>query len=93
MNRKLLEPYIEEMTVNGKCCRVLRDSASTMNVLHPSYVAPEQISGECAWIRQGVDANSVRLPIARIRIEGPFGTLDTEAAVSPRLPPEYPCLF
>lgn len=64
-----------------------------MDVVHPSYVAPEQISGDCAWIRQVVGANSVRLPIARISIEGLFGILDMEAAVSPSLPPEYPYLF
>lgn len=93
VNMKLLEPYIREMTVNGKCCRVLRDSAATMDVVHPSYVTPEQFSGECAWIKQAVEANSVCLPIARICIEGPFGILDTEAAVSPSLPPEYPYLF
>ncbi|XP_077551235.1 uncharacterized protein LOC144164862 [Haemaphysalis longicornis] len=93
VNMKLLEPYIREMTVNGKRCRVLRDSAATMDVVHPSYVTPEQSSGECAWIKQAVEANSVCLPIARICIEGPFGILDTEAAVSPSLPPEYPYLF
>ncbi|KAG0416831.1 hypothetical protein HPB47_006104 [Ixodes persulcatus] len=33
---KLLRPYLHELHVNGKPCRVLRDSAATMDVVHPS---------------------------------------------------------
>ncbi|XP_064480470.1 calponin homology domain-containing protein DDB_G0272472-like [Ornithodoros turicata] len=34
-NAKLLEAYLRDMTVNDKPCRVLRDSAATMDVVHP----------------------------------------------------------
>ncbi|XP_077563529.1 uncharacterized protein LOC144179163 [Haemaphysalis longicornis] len=92
-SRQLLEPYVRELAVNGKPCRVLRDSAATMDVVHPSYVEPHQFTGDCAWIKQAVEAQSVCLPIARITIDGPFGKLETEAAVSPSLPAQYPYLF
>lgn len=92
-NLKLLEPYIRDLVVNGQPCRVLRDSAATMDVVHPSYVEESQFTGECAWIKQAVEANSACLPVARVRIEGPFGVLDTEAAVSAHLPAQYPYLF
>ncbi|XP_077549467.1 uncharacterized protein LOC144162699 [Haemaphysalis longicornis] len=92
-SRQLLEPYVRELAVNGKPCRVLRYSAATMDVVHPSYVEPHQFTGDCAWIKQAVEAQSVCLPIARITIDGPFGKLETEAAVSPSLPAQYPYLF
>ncbi|XP_077492320.1 uncharacterized protein LOC144103494 [Amblyomma americanum] len=92
-NLKLLEPYIRDLVVNGKPCRVLPDSAATMDVVHPSYVEPGQFTGECAWIKLAVEANSVCLPIANISIEGPFGVLHTEAAVSASLPMQYSYLF
>lgn len=92
-NAKLLEPYIKKLTVNGKECKVLRDSAATMDVIHPSYVGPSDLTGDCAWIRQVAEENSVCLPIAKVSIEGPFGILETEAAVSPNLPLHYPYLF
>ncbi|XP_077559123.1 uncharacterized protein LOC144174347 [Haemaphysalis longicornis] len=92
-SRQLLEPYVRELAVNGKPCRVLRDSAATMDVVHPSYVEPHQFTGDCAWIKQAVEAQGVCLPIARITIDGPFGKLETEAAVSPSLPAQYPYLF
>ena len=90
---ELLKPYLYELTVNGKPCQVLRDSAATMDIVHPSYVKPENFTGECAWIRQVVEENSVCLPIARVEVEGPFGLLVTEAAVSQNLPKHYPYLF
>lgn len=92
-NMKLLEPYMYDLTVNGKQCRVLRDSAATMDVVHPSFVQSGQYSGDCAWIRQAVEANSQCLPVAKVVLKGAFGTLETEAAVSPYLPPQYPYLF
>ncbi|XP_077562560.1 uncharacterized protein LOC144178493 [Haemaphysalis longicornis] len=92
-SRQLLEPYVRELAVNGKPCRVLRDSAATMDVVHPSYVEPHQFTGDCAWIKQAVEAQSVCLPIARITIDGPFGKLETEAAVSPSLSAQDPYLF
>ncbi|XP_077538732.1 uncharacterized protein LOC144151500 [Haemaphysalis longicornis] len=92
-SRQLLEPYVRELAVNGKPCRVLCDSAATMDVVHPSYVEPHQFTGDCAWIKKAVEAQSLCLPIARITIDGPFGKLETEAAVSPSLPAQYPYLF
>lgn len=92
-NLALLKPFMRELRVNGKPCRVLRDSAATMDVVHPSYVRADDFTGDCAWIRQVVQVDSVCLPLARVSIEGPFGTLSTEAAVSASLPMDYPYLF
>ncbi|CAN8013762.1 unnamed protein product [Ixodes persulcatus] len=50
-NLRLLEPYLGDLTVNGRQCRVLRDSAATMDVIHPSYVNSTKFTGECAWIK------------------------------------------
>ncbi|XP_040067028.1 uncharacterized protein LOC120840506 [Ixodes scapularis] len=85
-NEKLLEPYTREMVVNGQKCRVLRDSAATMDVVHPSYVRSGDYTGDCAWIRQAVEEQSVCLPIAKIMISGPFGILETEAASGGAVP-------
>ncbi|XP_049273350.1 putative golgin subfamily A member 6-like protein 3 [Rhipicephalus sanguineus] len=57
-NIRLLEPYIQEISVNGKTCRALRDSAANMDVVHPSLVAPNDWTGECAWIRQVAEEQS-----------------------------------
>ncbi|XP_077532684.1 uncharacterized protein LOC144145050 [Haemaphysalis longicornis] len=92
-NMRLLEPYMQEINVNGKKCRALRDSAATMDVVHPSLVSPNDCTGECAWIRQVAEEQSVCLPIARVVIEGGFGKLNTEAAVSAALPEHFPYLF
>ncbi|KAM7308052.1 uncharacterized protein ISCGN_011687 [Ixodes scapularis] len=92
-NKRLLEPYLSDLTVNGKACRVLQVSAATMDVIHPTYVDPNGYTGGCAWIRQVVEEHSVCLPVARVCIEGPFGTLHTEAAVSGSLPLHYPYIF
>ncbi|XP_077559082.1 uncharacterized protein LOC144174320 [Haemaphysalis longicornis] len=92
-NLELLRPYLHKLQVNGKPCNVLRDSAATMDVVHPSYVAADDFTGEVAWIKQAVEEHSVCLPMARVRICGPFGELITEAAVSKALPLQYPYLF
>ncbi|XP_077551826.1 LOW QUALITY PROTEIN: uncharacterized protein LOC144166033 [Haemaphysalis longicornis] len=92
-NMRLLEPYMQEINVNGKKCRALRDSAATMDVVHPSLVSPNDCTGECAWIRQVAEEQGVCLPIARVVIEGGFGKLNTEAAVSAALPEHFPYLF
>ncbi|XP_075733659.1 uncharacterized protein LOC142775721 [Rhipicephalus microplus] len=92
-NMRLLEPYLREMTVNGQNCRVLRDSAATMDVIHPSYVPADGFTGDCAWIRQVAQEDSVCLPVAKVLIKGPFGELETEAAVSQSLPKQYGYLF
>ncbi|MDD9361343.1 MAG: hypothetical protein PV344_00175, partial [Anaplasma sp.] len=92
-NLELLRPYLHELQVNGKPCRVLRDSAATMDVVHPSYVTPSDFTGEVAWIKQVLEEHSVCLPMAKVKISGPFGELLTEAAVSKTVPLEYPYLF
>lgn len=38
-NLEYLKPYLKEMIFNGQECRVLTDSAATMNVVHPKYVS------------------------------------------------------
>lgn len=90
---QLLEPYIRELRVNKKECRVLRDSAATMDVVHSSYVEPGQFTGERAWFKQAAEARNVCLPVAKVCIEGPFGVLHTKAAVSDYLPTQYSYLF
>ncbi|KAH6946542.1 hypothetical protein HPB50_013894 [Hyalomma asiaticum] len=64
-----------------------------MDIVHPDYVEATHLTGECAWIRQVAEKNSICLPIAKVTIEGPFGVLETEAAVYPNLPKQYPYLF
>ncbi|XP_037518237.1 Down syndrome cell adhesion molecule-like protein Dscam2 [Rhipicephalus sanguineus] len=71
-NMRLLEPYMHDLVVNGRPCKVLRDSAATMDVVHPSYVSSSDYTGQCSWIRQVVEEQSVCLPIATVVIEGPF---------------------
>ncbi|KAG0413554.1 hypothetical protein HPB47_009287 [Ixodes persulcatus] len=90
---KLLRPYLHELQVNGKPCRVLRDSAATMDVVHPSYVTPSEFTGKVVWIKQLLEKHSVCLPMATVRITGPFGELVTQAAVSQTVPLEYHYLF
>ncbi|KAM7308006.1 hypothetical protein ISCGN_011641 [Ixodes scapularis] len=92
-DEKLLAPYTHNLRVNGQACKVLRDSAATVDVMHHSLARPENYTGECAWIRQVVEKQSVCLPVAKVVIEGPFGTLETEAAVSDNLPLQYAYLF
>ncbi|KAM7315735.1 axoneme-associated protein mst101(2)-like [Ixodes scapularis] len=37
-NDRLLEPYLHDLLVNGEPCKVLRDCAATLDVVHPSLV-------------------------------------------------------
>lgn len=90
---KLLEPYSREMTINGKPCRVLRDLAATVDVVHPSFVATSDYTGECATVKQVIGEHRVCLPLARVTVEGPFGWLETDAEVSRNLSPSYLYLF
>lgn len=92
-NDELLGPYLFDMTVNGKSCRVLRDSGATIDLIHPSYVTETHYNGKCSWIKSVLDEGSVCLPVADVLISGPFGEVRTEAAVSDKLPPQYPYLF
>ncbi|CAN7948561.1 unnamed protein product, partial [Ixodes hexagonus] len=64
-----------------------------MDVVHPSYVTTSNFTGEVAWIKQLLEEHSVCLPMARVKVSGPFGELLTEAAVSQTVPLEYPYLF
>lgn len=86
-NMKLLQLHMRDIVVNRKPCRLLRDSTATEDVVHPSYVKAGMFTGECAWIEQAVETGSACLPVARVSIEGPFGTLETGATVSSTLPP------
>lgn len=70
-----------------KPCLVLRDHAVTMDVVPLSYVEPHLFTGDCASIEQDIQAQSVCLPVAKITIDAPFGTHETEAAVYRSLPP------
>ncbi|XP_075547607.1 uncharacterized protein LOC142582079 [Dermacentor variabilis] len=90
---ELLSPYLHDLQVNGKPSRVLRDSAATMDIVHPSYVTVDDFTGEVAWIKQVVEEHSVYLPMAKVKISGPFGVLETEAAVSKFLSLQYPYIF
>ncbi|KAH6935761.1 hypothetical protein HPB50_009440 [Hyalomma asiaticum] len=64
-----------------------------MDVVHLSYVKTDDYLSECTWIRQAVSEDSVCLPMAKVQIEGPFGAIETVAAVSKGLPEGYPHLF
>ncbi|XP_070387770.1 uncharacterized protein [Dermacentor albipictus] len=92
-NIELLSPYLQDLQVNGKPCRVLRDTAAMMDIVHPSYVTVDDFTPEVAWIKQFVDEHSVCLPRAKVNISGPFGELETEAAVSKFLSLQYPYIF
>ncbi|KAH7968161.1 hypothetical protein HPB52_006382 [Rhipicephalus sanguineus] len=48
------EPYIRDLVVNCKPCRVLRDSAATMDVVHPSYVEESPWAVKC-WFSEADD--------------------------------------
>ncbi|XP_049272006.1 uncharacterized protein LOC125758637 [Rhipicephalus sanguineus] len=69
------------------------DLRRTTDVVHPSYVAADDFTGEVTWIKQVLEEHSVCLPMAKVTISGPFGELVTEAAVSKMVPLEYPYLF
>lgn len=49
-NFELLKPHLKDMIVNGQECRVLRDSAATMDVVHRKYVSSSEYLSECVWI-------------------------------------------
>lgn len=85
----LMKPYLYELEVNGSPCTVLRDSGASLDLVHPSFVKPENYLGKCTWIRQVMEEQTVCLPVAEVTLKGPFGELKTEAAVSDRLPKKY----
>lgn len=69
---ELLEPYMHSLEVNGRQCKFIRDSAATIDVVHSLWVSPEDYPGECAWIKQPAQEESVCLPLARVTIRVPF---------------------
>lgn len=89
----LLLPYTYDMAVNGISCKVLRDTGATFDIVHPSFVKPEHFTGSCVWVRQALEPDTKCLPVARIEMQGPFGKLQTEAAVSDKLPRKIPYIF
>ncbi|XP_037559922.1 uncharacterized protein LOC119436950 [Dermacentor silvarum] len=64
-----------------------------MDIVHPSYVTVDDFTGEVAWIKQVAEKHSVCLPMAKVKISGPFGELVTETAVSKFLSLQYPYIF
>ncbi|KAM7297215.1 uncharacterized protein ISCGN_022368 [Ixodes scapularis] len=54
-NDRLLEPYLHDLLVNGEPCKVLRDCAAPLDVVHPSlvqadhYTAPQEGSCDFDW--------------------------------------------
>ncbi|XP_064465312.1 uncharacterized protein LOC135376767 [Ornithodoros turicata] len=77
-NDALLKPYTKTLLVNGVECTVLRDSAATMDVVHPKYVKDSDYLSECAWVRSEAlllkrgcrfaDANVMALTRAKARL-------------------------
>ncbi|KAM7306114.1 axoneme-associated protein mst101(2)-like [Ixodes scapularis] len=45
-NDRLLEPYLHDLLVNGEPCKVLRDCAATLDVVHPSLVQADHYTAE-----------------------------------------------
>ncbi|XP_075527305.1 uncharacterized protein LOC142559618 [Dermacentor variabilis] len=70
-----------------------------MDIVHPSYVTVDDFTGEVAWIKQVVEEQVVKIkqvvcpPMAKVKISGPFGELETEASVSKFLSLQYPYIF
>ncbi|KAK8780958.1 hypothetical protein V5799_017701 [Amblyomma americanum] len=87
---RLLESYMQEIKVNGKKCTTLQDSAPTMDVVHPSFVSSSDFMGECAWIRQVAEEESVYRS-RQLSLKESLG--NTESAVSAALPEHFPYLF
>lgn len=92
-DQAMLKPYTSQLIVNGQKCKGLRDTATTMVVADKTYVQTEGYQTGCIWARQAISKGSVCLPTAKVRVEGPFGVLETVAAVSKQLPKDYPYLL
>lgn len=78
-NSKLFKPCVKDMIVKDQECKVLRDSAAAVDVVHPKYISSSEYLSDFSWIRQAVNVCIVCLPMAKVRIEGPFGFHETEA--------------
>lgn len=85
-------PHTHHLSMNDQACKVLKDSAATLDFTHPSLVGLENYTGECAGIQLVVEQQSVGLPVAKV-IKGFLGNLETAAAVSGNLSLQYPHLF
>ncbi|XP_070390798.1 uncharacterized protein [Dermacentor albipictus] len=64
-----------------------------MDIVHPSYVTVDDFTGEVAWIKQVVEEHTVCQPMAKVKVIGPFGELETEAVVSKFLSLQYAYIF
>lgn len=62
-------------------------------MVYPSYLMPHQLTGHSVWIKEAIEVGNACLLIAGMSIRGSFGELNTQAAVSPWLLPQYPYLF
>lgn len=89
----LLRPYLYDMKVNGKFCKGLRDTGATYDLVHSSLVEQEHFTGDCVWIRQALENRAVSLPVAKVKLNGPFGVVETEAAVSDGVLPNCPYIL
>lgn len=68
-NLELPRPYMFNANLNGRLCKLHRDSAATMDIVHHSLVGASDYTEDCAWIKQVV-SQSVCLPMAKIKLEG-----------------------
>lgn len=65
-NLQLFPLYVRDLLVNRKECKELRDSTATIDAVHPAYVDPSDLTGDCERIRQVVQEDSVCLTIAEV---------------------------
>ncbi|CAN7939601.1 unnamed protein product [Ixodes hexagonus] len=89
----LLGPYLHDMDVNGKTCKVLRDTGATYDVVHSSFVNENDFTGDYVCLRQALEGGTVSLPVAKVTLKGSFGEVETEAAVSDNFLPRYTYLL
>lgn len=89
----VLQKYITEWTVNGQPCKVLRDTASTDDVIDRKLVRPDQFTGEYTHCRNALTAQTTAHAIARVTIETPYGPLESEALVTDHMGPHFQMLL
>lgn len=90
---ELLEPYLYNIKVNGTPCKCLRDTGATYDLVHSSLVKQSDFTSDCVWIRQALEDRSYSLPVAKVKLSGPFGVVDTDAAVSDGVLPSCPYIL
>lgn len=89
----LLQPYLHDMEVNGRECKVLRDTGATYDVVHSSLVNSGDFTGDYVCLRQALEEGTLSLPVANVTLKGAFGEIKTEAAVSDNVMPQCPYLL